>query len=158
MRERFALLAGALVLAGVVVGARAQTIPPVQPQLGLHGLTLIEVRLKGAPTATNPSPTVRLIKWKPATIDAKTFTWTEPCWNAKSSCPQVVAATVRVYLSLPWLPNVNVTRFVLCGGSECLLPAFAPMQAKPGEGYRLSYDRYTAQWVEAPKVISSTAP
>lgn len=134
--------------------AQAQTIPPVQPQFGLQALVTLEIRLKGAAVvgSTTP-PTVRLAKWQPATMDARTFTFTQFCWNTKSSCPQVASATVRVYLHLPWLPNVNVTRFVLCNAPECTLPTFAPLVAKPGEAYRFSYDRVTAQWVTPPGIV-----
>jgi len=49
--------------------------------------------------------------------------------------------------------NVNVTRFVLCNASECLLPEFPALTAKPGEAYRFFYDRTTAQWVSHPVVV-----
>ena len=142
-----------LLLALLTFPAFAQTIRPIQPQFGLQALVTLEIRLKGAPTANNPLPTVRLVKWQPATMDARTFTFTQFCWNTKSSCPQVVAATVRLYLNLPWLSNVNVTRFVLCNAPECTLPTFAPFVAKPGEAYRFSYDRVTAQWVTPPGIV-----
>ena len=144
-----------LLLALLTFPAFAQSVlPPVQPQPGLQALTTIEIRLKGVPTATNPSPTVRLIKWSPKTIDVETFAVSEMCWNAKSPCPKVVEATARVYLTLPWLPNVNVTRFVLCPASECLLPPFSALQAKPGEIHWFIYNRYTAQWKTPPSVVS----
>lgn len=126
---------------------------PVQPQPGLQGIGSAEIRLKGAPTLTNPSPTVRLSKVVFKNLDSKTFIHTEACWNAKTACPLVVAATVRVFIELPWLGRVNVSRFVLCNATECLLPAFAPLSANPGQAYRFSYDRYTAAWTEPPAVI-----
>lgn len=146
---RHALTILLLALLPAVAAAQA----PVEPQPGLHTMIELEIRLKGTPTATQPSPTVRLRKWTPSTIDARTFTLTEPCWNAKSACPQVVTVTAQLYLKLPWATRVNVTRFVLCSGSECLLPAFAPLQAKPGEAFRFSYDRMTAQWTEPPRIV-----
>ena len=142
------------VLAASFGAAQAQSLPPVQPQPGLHTLVTLEIRLKGAPTATNPSPTVKLYTWKLENADSRRFTLVVPCWNTKSTCPQVLAATVRVYVKLPWVANVNVTRFVLCDGSECGLPKFAPLVAKPGEGYRFSYNRIRAVWVEVPSVVA----
>ena len=144
-----------LALAPALVGAQP---PPVQPQPGLHNYLEVEVRLKGNPTATNPSPTLKvsnLTGWQP-TVDARYFNGSIPCWRTAAACPPVVAATARVYLKLPWLlTRVNVTRFVLCDASECLLPPFTVMIAKPGQAFSFNYDRVDAVWKEPPTVISA---
>ena len=134
--------------------AAAQSPPPVQPQPGLHKLVSVEVRLKGAPTATGEQgSTVRLITFSPQNADSRTFILTQACWNKTAICPAVHAATVRLYLKLPWSTRLNVTRFVLCGSTECTLPHFAPIQAKPGQAYKFSYDRVEAIWTETPSVV-----
>lgn len=136
------------VLALFFGAAQAQTLPPVQPQPGLQNLIEIETRLKRADGST-----ARLLKETPPTIDARTFVAVIPCWNRTTTCPQIVSATVQLYIRLPWSTRMNVTRFVLCNGSECLLPPFAALQARPGEAYRFRYDRVSAQWAEPPTVI-----
>lgn len=148
MKYLFALLAW------LPLTISAQTIPPVEPQAGLQGLVTLEIRLKGVPTLTNPSPTVKLYTWQLKNADSGTFILTIPCWNTTSACPRVIAATVRVFLKLPWA-NMNVTRFVLCNASECMLPVFPVMIAGPDESYRFSYDRTKAVWAEPPRIVSS---
>ena len=135
--------------------ALAQAIPPVQPQPGLQNSIAVEVRFKGARTATNPSPTLRVMKFQ--TTDAKIYNVMHACWNKTTVCPPVVAATVRVYLSLPWDTSVNVTRFVLCNASECLLPSFSPLVAKPGQSFYFRYNRLQGQWEQPPSVIPTLA-
>ena len=153
------LLVLALMLAWPLA-ARAQP-PPVQPQPGLHNYLEVEVRLKGNPTATNPSPTLRLEKltgWAP-TADARYFNGAIACWRTTSTCPPVVGATARLYLKLPWIATrVNVTRFVLCDASECVLPPFAAMSAKPGEFFNFNYDRVAAVWKVQPSVTAVPIP
>ena len=156
MRRRVASLL--LALAPALVGAQTS---PVQPQPGLHNFMEVEVRLKGAPTATNPLPTLRLEKltgWTP-TVEARYFNGSIACWRTASACPPVVAATARVYLKLPWITTrVNVTRFVLCDASECLLPPFPSMVAKPGQFFNFIYDRKDAVWKEPPRVTAAPIP
>ena len=87
-------------------------------------------------------------------MDAGRFIVKVPCWNKVSVCPQVASVTIKVFLKVPWIGRANVTRFTLCSQSECSLPAFVALQAKPGEAYRFFYNRMTAAWGEAPSVVT----
>jgi len=153
-------LALAVVLMVITLAVMAQA-PNVTPQVEtwLEQNVQIDVRLKGAATTTNPFPTVRLITMKFTPLNAKSFVFSVPCWNASSACPKVLGVTAQVFLNTP-LGRSNVTRFSgLCGNStECVLPAFAAIQAKPGEIYRFNYSRVNAAWNEPPLTVASTLP
>ena len=125
----------------------AHAVEPIQPQPGLQRVVDIEVRLKSGAT------TVKVHRWTPLTINVGTVTLTVQCWNKVTDCPPVTSATVRLYLKLPWIPSVNITRYVLCNDTECLLPEFTPIQAPVGQAYKFSYDRRTARWVEPPRIV-----
>lgn len=134
--------------------SQAQTIPPAQPQpeVGLAQYVEFEIRLKGPPTATNPNPTVRLIKTTFRTIDGRYFNYVEPCWNKTTPC-KITGATVSVFAKVPWTPRLNVTRHLVCPAPECSLPSFQLVQAQPKEAFQFRYDRVTATWAPTPKVI-----
>lgn len=151
------MLKAGLVVLGLLLalGAAAQA-PNVTPQVAtwLESNTEVDIRLKGVPTATNPSPTVRLVRG--VRFDppfAQNYIYSLPCWNTASVCPQVVGVTIQVFLTLP-TGRSNVTRFTgMCGNaSECVLPSFSGVQAKPGESYRFNYSRVKAIWNEPPSV------
>jgi hypothetical protein len=112
----------------------------------------VELRLKGPATTTNASPTIRVATIRFANVNARYFEHVWPCWNTASSCPQVTGVTARIYLKLPWTGRVNVTRYILCNGTECSLPNFPAIAAKPGEVYALSYDRIKAVWRVTPYI------
>lgn len=130
-------------------------LPPAQPQTSNWFAEHVEfeVRLRGVATATNPSPVVHTSVLKFPTLAGNPFNVTIGCWRTTSSCQQVVAATVRVFIRLPWNTRANITKYVLCSGTECMMPAFSPMTAKVGESYSFKYDRTTAKWVTVPSVV-----
>jgi hypothetical protein len=134
---------------------------PVQPQSigGLAEFVEFDIRFKGVATATNPAPTVKLASAvKFPTLEGQYFRHTEPCWNKTSACPVVVSATVQIFVRLPWIgTRTNVTRYLLCAGTECAMPSFQPMTAKPGEGFQFEYDRVKAVWNGVPSVVSMSA-
>ena len=147
----------AIGLAALLGQVQAQ-MPLAKPQASTWAeLVEFEFRLKGVPSATGTVATVKLIKAKFPTLNATKFGLDEPCWNKTSVCPVVVSATAQVFIKLPWSTRLNVTKYVLCEASECLLPPFAQMQAKPGEGYRFRYNRLTAVWDTPPSVIAIVA-
>ena len=133
-------------------------MPLAKPQASTWAeLVEFEFRLRGVPNAAGTVSTARLIKARFATLNATAFTHTEPCWNTASACPVVASATVRIFIKLPWSTRLNVTKYVLCEASECLLPPFAQMQAKVGEGYSFRYNRLTAAWDTPPRVVAVVA-
>jgi hypothetical protein len=150
----------ALALLFFALHAQAQT-SNVTPQIEtlFEQNVQVDIRLKGPATATNPFPTVRLLTMKFTPLNAKSFVFSVPCWNASSACPKVVGVTVQVFLQTP-VGRANVTRFTgLCTSTtECVLPAFTAIQAKPGEIYRFNYSRINAAWNEPPLVMASTLP
>jgi hypothetical protein len=164
MRTLIALLALALLPLAVA----AQTVPPspnVTPQTvtGLQDYIEVDVRLKGIATATNPSPTIRVVgaaRWEP--MNGRYFTLDVPCWNKSSACPPVAGVTFQVFFRLTGSASrTNVTRFTgMCGllTTECIAPWFVPITAKPGESYRFRYDRVAANWDATPTVVPTVAP
>jgi hypothetical protein len=135
----------------VLLAAPAALAVPVQPQSTdwLSANVETEVRLKKA-----DGTTARLVKPAFPTYNARYFILTEPCWNKSSACPEITGATISLFVKLPWSNRLNVTKYVLCGATVCDMPAFGPLIAKPGEGYRLRYDRVTARWDPMPSVVS----
>lgn len=112
-----------------------------------------ELRLK-TKNAKGEESTARLVTVKFANINARYYKHTEPCWNKASACPAIGGVTVRAYLTTPWLPRTNITRFLLCNGTECQLdPWVNPIQAKPGEGYAFDFDRVGGKWRTMPSVV-----
>jgi hypothetical protein len=112
-----------------------------------------ELRLKTT-SASGAQSTAKLITKRFANINARYYTHTEPCWNKTSACPKIDAVTARAYLTLPWLPRTNITKFLLCNASECALSPWAiPIQAKPGEGYFFDFDRVGGEWRTVPSVV-----
>jgi len=113
-----------------------------------------ELRMRGTNSKGSPY-TVRVVKLRFSNINARYYVHIEPCWNKVSACPAVNAVTIRAYLTLPWLPRTNITKFLLCNASECLLEPWAiPIQAKPNEGYRFDYDRVAGLWRTVPSVVA----
>jgi hypothetical protein len=152
----------AALLALVSFAASAQ-VPVSQPMSGrwFSNVLEIELRLKGEPAAgkqvkaVNDLPTRRVVRVKFRNYNARYLTYTVPCWNKVSACQSVIAVTYRVMLKLPWSQRLNVTKYVNCQAVECLLAGvFAPLVAKPGEGYSFRYDRVEAVWAPAPNVVA----
>jgi len=144
-RHLFALLAAA----SLPVFAGPPIVQP-QSQTWLSDNIEVELRLK---TATESTAKVYIARFRKLE-DAGRFIVKVPCWNKVSVCPPVASVTIKVFLKVPWIGRANVTRFTLCSQSECSLPAFAALQAKPGEAYRFFYNRMTAAWEEAPSVVA----
>jgi len=143
----------------LAAAAQAPNVAPLAESY-LDSITEVDIRLKGAATATNAFPTLKLntgAKFIPK-ANALVLTHHEPCWN-KTTCPAVTAVTVQVFLNFPW-GRSNVTRYTgLCGNlTECTLPAFSPLTAKAGEAYRFVYDRVNAKWQEPPSVVAVLPP
>jgi hypothetical protein len=142
-------------------------LPAAQPQNQADfysSFIEIELRLKRA-----DGTTARVHVPKFGTMNAGAFTVTVPCWNKASACPAVVAVTARVSVLLPWIPTKsNVTKYVLCNGSECQLyyddgtpsgsPTFPAISAKPGEGYQIRFDRLKGRITPQPIVVAVLAP
>lgn len=129
---------------------------PVQPQSDnwLAERIEFEVRLKGDPTPTNSFPTVKVTTIKFHGLTGQRFTANIGCWQTASACPKVSAVTVKVFLQVPWIGRVNVSKYFLCKSSECLMPGFTPLVANVGQSYSFSYDRIAAKWASAPTVIT----
>ena len=149
-----------LLLALLAFPAWAQ-VPTSQPTTAnwFADLIEIELRLRGAPTGAVTQladmPTVKVVTAKMPNYWARNYVYTVPCWNKTTVCPKVIAVSYRVMLKLPWSTRMNVTRFTNCEASECLLAGvFAPLQAKPGQGYSFNFDRIEAVWGAAPAVVS----
>jgi len=149
----------ALFFSAAPVVAQVPNVTP-QSETWLDPIMEVDIRLKGAPTATSAFPTLKLLaeqKFLPS-HNAIIYTVETPCWRT-TTCPAVTGMTVQVFLRLPW-GRSNVTRYTgLCGNSsECTMPAFDPLVAKAGEKYRFVYDRLAASWQVTPSVIGATAP
>ena len=82
---------------------------------------------------------------------------TEKCWNNSSPCV-VAGLALQIYVNAPWLPRTNVSRFFEGCTSQCVLPPFAMITAKPGEPMRFEFNRVNAQWNHPPSVVTAGSP
>lgn len=154
------IVAVMLLLAALVASAQTPNVTP-QTETFLESAHEVDIRLKGVPSATGTVPTVKLLSaFKAANPNDTSYTLAVPCWNAVSACPPVAGVTVQVFLNLGILGRKNVTAFTgLCGiATECTLPVFTPIQAKPGESYKFWYSRVSAAWKEQPSVVATVVP